>query len=253
MKSHIAWLKSRRDRNRNPVPDFRWKAFLLAMASLVPLAMLVLDSPMAAGNAQVYPIARAIGDRITDFGKADWMLAASAMLFLQALAASRILTTARARAHAWFVSQASFYLFTTIALSGLSVNLLKRLIGRARPIFYDEYGIFHFVSFAGNSRFESFPSGHATTVGAFFMALALLLPRHRLLFLILAIWFAMSRVIVNAHYPSDIIAGATYGAWFSLVTALIFSRYRLVFRISSDGTPIPRQPLILPLRKSETV
>lgn len=249
MKTHIAWLKGRRSRNRNPVPGFRWKSFLFIAASLVPLAMLVLDSPMTAGNDKIAPVARWFADRMTDFGKSDWILIASAMLFFQGLAASRVLDNARLRAHAWFVSHVGLYLFSAIAASGLSANLLKRLIGRARPIFYDEYGIFHFSPLAGNSRFESFPSGHSTTIGALFMALALLMPRHRLIFLILAIWFGMTRLIVSAHYPSDVIAGLVYGAWFSLITAIFFSRHRIVFRIAPDGTPVPRQQLVLPAPK----
>ncbi|MNL83590.1 PAP2 superfamily protein [compost metagenome] len=74
------------------------------------------------------------------------------------------------------------------------------------------------------------------------------MPRHRLLFLVLAIWFSMTRVMVSAHYPSDIIAGTVYGAWFSVITAIVFSRYRIVFRIGPDGTPLPRQPLLMPAR-----
>lgn len=243
MKAHAAWLKARRDRNRSKPPAIRWKSFLFAMATLVPLAMLVLDAPLGAAAGQIAPFARALGERITDFGKSDWILLVSAMLFFQALAASRVLATPRARVHAWFVSHAAFFLFTTVALSGLSVNLMKRIIGRARPVYYEEWGIFGFSPFSG-SRFESFPSGHATTVGALFMTLALLMPRHRLLFLVLAIWFSMTRVMVSAHYPSDILAGTVYGAWFTLMMAIVFSRYRIVFKIAPDGSPIPRQPLL---------
>jgi membrane-associated phospholipid phosphatase len=112
------------------------------------------------------------------------------------------------------VSHMAAYIFIAIAASGLAANLIKRIIGRARPSLYEDWTSHGFHPFSG-ARFESFPSGHATTVGALLMALALLAPRFRLMFLVMALWIGFSRVIVAAHYPSDVIAGLTFGAWFS--------------------------------------
>ncbi len=82
---------------------------------------------------------------------------------------------------------------------------------------FDDYGIFSFSPFSGHSSFESFPSGHATTIGAFFAAFSLLFPRYRIVFLACALWLGMTRVMVGAHYPSDVIAGLALGGWFSLM------------------------------------
>lgn len=243
MKALAEWLKRRRRRYHSPYPELHWKPYLAIAAALVLLTALVFDAPLGAGPERISPVARALGNQITDFGKSDWILLSSAFLFVTGLASARLLRVARARTHAWFITHVGAYVFIAIAGSGLAANLLKRVIGRARPVNFQDLGIYDFSPFSG-SRFESFPSGHATTVGALFMALALLLPRYRLLFVLLAVWFAMSRVMVGAHYPSDVMAGLVFGAWFSLMMAIVFSRHGLVFRIDVDGMPTPRQSLV---------
>ena len=141
----------------------------------------------------------------------------------------------------------AIYLFICVAGSGLAANLLKRVIGRARPVLYEQWSSYGFNPFSG-SRFESFPSGHATTVGALLMAMAILAPPYRLLFLIMSLWVGFSRVIVAAHYPSDVIAGLSFGAWFSILMASVFSRYGLLFRQEPGGWPVLRRPIPLIMR-----
>lgn len=238
------WLRRRRRRYHGPYPALHWKPFLVVAAALVVLTMLVYDAPVGSGLARVSPLAQWFGRQVTDIGKSDWSLGASAFVFIASLAALRSLTGRRMIAHGWFINHIASYIFLTVALSGLSSNLLKRAIGRARPEHFDTLGIFHFVPFAGHSDFESLPSGHATTIGAICMALALLLPRYRLLLGIAAAWLAMTRVMVGAHYPSDVLAGLLFGAWFSLMLAIVYARHGLVFRIGPDGLPIIRQSIV---------
>lgn len=135
------------------------------------------------------------------------------------------------------------YVLLCVALSGITANLLKRLIGRARPKLFDELGPFSFDMLHGSARFESFPSGHATTVGALMMAMLLIAPAYRLFFVSMGLWLGFSRVIVGAHYPSDVIAGLGLGAWFSLAIAIAFSAHGLLFRLRPDGWPVLRHPL----------
>ncbi|MDE1996093.1 MAG: phosphatase PAP2 family protein, partial [Rhizobiaceae bacterium] len=119
--------------------------------------------------------------------------------------------------------------------------LLKYVIGRARPPLYEQYGIFAFKPFNGDFLFESFPSAHSANVGAFFVALALVFPRLRLLFISLGIWLGVTRVIIGVHYPSDVTAGLALGAWIAFAIAIIFSRFGLVFSAGPTGWPIPRR------------
>ena len=51
----------------------------------------------------------------------------------------------------------------------------------------------------------------------------------------------MTRVMVGAHYPSDVIAGLAFGAWFSLLTAIVFARCGLLFKLAPDGWPLSKR------------
>lgn len=220
-------------------------SWLLVSGNLILLSAFLLDGPVAAYLQQHTLFIRPLGSMVTHLGKSDWILIGSFILLLEAIIAYKLSPTVRGRFQAAFVSYIAGYIFICISLSGLLANLLKRVIGRARPTLYDELGSFSIDSLAGNARFESFPSGHATTIGALMMALALIAPAYRLAFIVAAIWLGFSRVIVGAHYPSDVIAGLTLGAWFSLATAIVFSRYGLLFRQKPNGWPVLRHPLPL--------
>ncbi|WP_354669161.1 lipid A 1-phosphatase LpxE [Rhizobium sp. S163] len=238
MKSFLSSLEKRRLRCRHGMPHLRWQSCLFVTVNAVILSLLLFDGPV--GGDHVPPTIRRIGLMLTDFGKSDWIIIVTAFLLFQGWASSRTATSVRHRLQALRVSWIGCYLLTSIALSGLVANLLKRLIGRARPEHFQDYGIFSFSSFSGHS-FESFPSGHATAIGAFFAAFALLFPRYRIAFVACALWFGMTRVMVSAHYPSDVIAGLALGGWFSMMIAIVYARHNLLFRPGVGGWPQPKR------------
>jgi len=121
-----------------------------------------------------------------------------------------------------------------VALSGLISNIVKRAIGRPRPELFGDQGLFSFNPFMHNSDYESFPSGHATTDGAFWTALALLFPPLRWPFLLFGLYLALTRVFVGAHYPSDVTVGFGWGMWFAFLVAVLFARHGIVFS-HTDG------------------
>lgn len=248
MKRTIDRLKLRRERYRLSPPLPRLWAFAFVTINLILIAFFLLDAPVGSYSVHTPNVLRPLGRLITNFGSSGWILVASAILFFEALAVARLAPGLKARFQAMFVSHIAAYMFISVAGSGLLANLLKRAIGRARPGLYEEWGIFSLHPFAGSARFESFPSGHATTVGAILMVATLLFPRYRLHMLVAALWLGFSRVIVEAHYPSDVIAGLSFGAWFSVLMAVVFSRYGLVFRQAPDGWPALRRPVPLLLR-----
>lgn len=221
----------------------QFNAHFLACGSLILLAAIVFDAAAGHAGRTSSPLLFALASTFTRFGEADWSLISSLILVLEGAAVSQLARSARERCHALFISAIGVYVFLVIALSGLAANLLKRAIGRARPGALLDAHVFDFYPFAGSARFESFPSGHATTVGAVFMIGALLMPRYRLPLAVGAIWLGMTRVMVGAHYPSDVMAGLCFGAMFAWLMARVFARYGLAFRLDPSGRLMLRHRL----------
>ncbi len=135
-----------------------------------------------------------------------------------------------------------YFIFTTIAFSGLLTLLLKNIFGRVRPNFYDGASLWQSFPFSGEYGFTSFPSGHATTAGAIAMVAYLFIPKVSPLFALFAIWIAITRLGVGAHYPADVTAGLFVGAIFTWLYARSFARKRLLFRFDMQGKLMLRRP-----------
>src|SRR5262249_42264924 len=69
---------------------------------------------------------------ITEFGKARWFLWPLGILFIVVAALPAVLTPFSQRVLATVMVRVGF-LFTAIAVPGLFVTIIKRMIGRARP------------------------------------------------------------------------------------------------------------------------
>ncbi|WP_176084938.1 phosphatase PAP2 family protein [Martelella sp. HB161492] len=215
----------------------RWPEFLLPGATLVVLCLAVLDRPVAMAAAGISPVFRSIALALTDLSTSKWLLSAVLVFACCALVASAGPAARRLRLSALLLGQQALYLFSSLAMASAIANLVKRLIGRARPMLFDSVGDFHFGGGLFSYAHQSFPSGHSTAAGAFFGAMALLAPRYRPVFVSLALFFGFARVAVGAHYPSDVVAGLFFGAWLAFAMAVVFARYRVVFEPDCTGHP----------------
>ncbi len=97
-----------------------------------------------------------------------------------------------------------FYLLAV----GIITQLIKHFVGRARPNYTDFEVGFNFNYFTLDSSFHSFPSGHSSTIFMVCFILIAILPKLKYFFYALAAIIALSRVVVSAHFLSDVIAGA---------------------------------------------
>ena len=110
------------------------------------------------------------------------------------------------------------------------------MIGRARPLVGGSLDPTLFSPFIWRSEYASLPSGHATTAFAVLVAFGTLWPRARTVLWIYALAIALSRVVVTAHYPTDVLAGAVVGTVGALMVRRWFALQHLGFSLGPDGT-----------------
>jgi undecaprenyl-diphosphatase len=151
----------------------------------------------------------------------------------------------RKRARLAIVYGQAVFAFAAIALSGIAADVVKLFVGRARPNLLDVYGANYRAAFRGGYDFASFPSGHATTLGAIAAVLALWFPRLRLPLGVVFLVLAFSRCAADAHYPSDVWAGFVFGFLFTVFLARLLARRGAGFRFAGARL-LPRLRFIRP-------
>ena len=105
----------------------------------------------------------------------------------------------------------AFMVFASVFLASFVGIILKVLIGRARPVFYEALNMTGFYPFARDWAFHSMPSGHTMASFAGLVMIGMLVPRAKWFTWTLAVVIGVSRVCVGAHWPSDVILGAFIG------------------------------------------
>jgi membrane-associated phospholipid phosphatase len=169
---------------------------------------------------------------ITDFGRSGWILVPTGgVILVIALLASPALDHMTRGALAMVVVRIGF-VFVAVGLPGLVAAIVKRWIGRVRP---SSLGPFAYEPFSWRPQYASLPSGHTLTAFAALVAIGALFPRARPFLWAFALLIAVSRVVVTAHYASDVVAGAAIGAFGALWVRDWFARRRLGFVVGSDG------------------
>ncbi len=122
-------------------------------------------------------------------------------------------------------SAAPAFLFTAIAVAGLVADGLKLGLGRMRPKLLFGSDLYGFTGLSLRPDHWSFPSGHTATVVALMTALWWLWPRHLLFYILVAAIVAAARIVVGAHYPSDVIAGALVAVLATRWVVWVFARW----------------------------
>jgi lipid A 4'-phosphatase len=156
------------------------------------------DRPVAVLARSVDPRILALGEVITQFGLSKGYLIISAAAFALFYLIGRCW-----RVNAWRAA----FIFINVAVSGLGVDVVKVVVARARPKLFFNYGEFGFEWFRWGSDHWSFPSGHVATATALALSLTTIWPRFWPAWWTAALLIYASRIILGAHYLSDVIGG----------------------------------------------
>ncbi|RZN10028.1 phosphoesterase [Bradyrhizobium genosp. SA-3] len=209
-----------------------------AGAALIIVLMVAFDLPEiqlmpARGTPSLWPIRI-----LTDFGKDEYVLSVlGAALVALAFVAAGLHGTRRALLLG-FGTRLQF-MFLSVAVSAFVAEILKYLIGRGRPFVGGQANPFNFIPFEGTGAYASLPSGHAVAAFALAFAVSALWPRLRVFMFTYAIVILLTRLVLLAHHPSDVVAGAMVGTVGALAVRYWFAARRLGFAIRADGTIVP--------------
>lgn len=220
-----------------------WVAF-----ALIVLAVFFLADPLARSLTTSLPLASLhLFGVITKFGGSSWYIVPTGATLLVLTIFDWDDVSRKVKPTLLTVMWQVCAILIAFAGSGIAVNLIKRMIGRARPKHFEEMGSFAFDPFAFSSSFASFPSGHATTMGCLIVLVLIFVRKWRFALITLAGLIALSRVVIGSHYPSDILAGLAFGGLSTWFVIIYFAKRGLGFRFDAEcGSIVPRQIRIEP-------
>ena len=200
---------------------------IVALMALVDAPEIRLMPPR--GTASLWPVRI-----VTDFGKSTYVLIAlglgTCLVFL-----SGAFVQSASRLRLLDLSRRVAFLFLAVLVPVGVGEILKGIIGRGRPIVGGAADAFHYSHFAWNEAYASFPSGHAVTAFALAFALSSLAPKWRITIWAYAVLIAITRLVLLAHHPSDVLAGALVGILGAMAVRYWFAARHLIFTIAPDG------------------
>ncbi len=207
--------------------------FVLSLTVLIFISYFFIDKVVAHYFLQHIKTYEPLGDFISIFGESHWYIGGAVIgyVFFKFYKKNII-----------YANRFLFLLYINL-FSGIISLFLKQLFGRIRPWGLKEngdgYGFllfqnfdmgfiekmkYHFLTIVdAPTTYTSFPSGHTTTVFAFFTYLSIFFPKYIYIWLSGALVLASSRLLANDHFISDILAGIVVG---TLSTLFIYSKMK---------------------------
>ena len=157
--------------------------------------------------------------QITELGSSAWYFGI-ALFFLALLLINKKINLLKIedtnnQIRFWFSS------IVYLTLVGIITQIFKHIIGRPRPNYTDLESGFVNNFFTFESNFHSFPSGHSSTIFMVCFIMCSIMPKLKYYFFALTCIIAFSRVVVGAHFITDVFAGG--------LLALIIFRFLNIF------------------------
>jgi membrane-associated phospholipid phosphatase len=204
----------------------------LGIALAIPVivgSMFFVDAAASKWALRLPPDVIDTARQISKFGLSGWLLYPLGFILL-CLAAVMTPSLPRLTQGTLAALAARFgFLFLAIGLPGLFAAIIKRIVGRARPYVGIQDDPFAYMPFIWRPEYASMPSGHATTATAAAIAIGTIWPRSRLVAWLYAVVILFTRVAINVHHPSDVVAGAVVGMIGAFSVRHFFAARHLVF------------------------
>lgn len=207
------------------------------VALMVWLDAQEIDLMPARGTPSLWPFRV-----LTDFGKDAYVLAFLAVLLLIVVFVAAALRGSSRAQWLSFGLRLQFVFFAVLAPL-IAGEMIKWVVGRGRPFVGGKANPFNFAPFAGTEAYASFPSAHAITAFALAFAVSALWPRAQVAMVVYALLIAGSRLVLLAHHPSDVVAGAVIGVVGAMAVRYWFAARRRGFAIRRDGEIVPLRSL----------
>lgn len=176
---------------------------------------------------------------LTDFGKDTYVLMALGAGGI-AMAIAFPLSRGPSRSRLLELGRYVEYLFLAVLVPVLATEVIKRVVGRGRPFVGGKADPFNFLPFHGAEPYFSFVSSHAVTAFALAFGVSAIWPRWRIPMFVYAFAIALSRLVLLAHHPSDVVGGAVLGLIGALGLRTWFATRELCFAIEEDGKIVAR-------------
>lgn len=231
--SHSRRAEARRAQARH------WLMLAAVFAVAIVALMFTLDARAIIampprGTASLWPLRI-----LTEFGKVRYILWALFGAMILALLVAPLLR-GRAAAMVIGIGTRIQFLFLSVLTPMLAGEVIKGIVGRARPFVGGHADPFKYSHFAWTEAYASFPSGHANAAFALAFAVSAVWPQVRAIMWVYAVVIALTRIALLAHHPSDVVGGALVGILGAMVVRYWFASRRVLFKIGPDGTITPR-------------
>jgi membrane-associated phospholipid phosphatase len=215
---------------------------VLVLSTIIGVAIIVLMYALDAWEIARMPTRGSPGlwwmRIVTDFGKDEYVLGVLGVLLI---ATALISTAARGVQRSLLLGLGTRlqFLFVAVLVPVLIGEAIKWSVGRGRPFVGGDANVFNFSHFAGTAAYSSFPSGHAITAAALAFGVSALWPKARPAMVVYVLVILATRLVLLAHHPSDVVAGALVGVIGAMLVRYWFAARRLGFAIHRDGTIVP--------------
>lgn len=252
---HENFVQMTGNRDRADQPEvtarFPWlvkhKRALAITLGAVLVAILLFDEPVTRALTHWPEGERQFFELLTGFGKSDWILLPTLFVIIIGPLVTRFAPISYSLRWAlrgvWVMSG---FVFLAVGTPGIAAAISKRILGRARPLFFDDLRVWDFQLFQLDWTMHSFPSGHTTTAFAFALALVMLFGKAWRWTFLFAAMIGLSRIVVGAHFLSDVAMGVVFGTLGALLVQRVYLWRGWLFR-EKDGAVTNR--LLPPLQR----